>query len=204
MKLNLGCGDDIRLGYVNVDFRKTHPSVVEVDLSKFPWPFADDSVDEILMLDFLEHFPYRVTDQILLECYRIMRDHRPLEGIVMPPSTGLVIQVPDGKHLAMALGQVGEYLCNRCGGKIVGQEHKDWDAHCGKCGQDLDDIFDAAMRRLYGGQDYPGNWHQTCFTKDSLGDIARKHGFGWSHYEEEEHQWKNWNFKMVFFKGDIW
>ncbi len=204
MKLNLGCGDDIREGYTNVDFRQTHPSVLQVDLSKFPWPFADNSVDEILMLDFLEHFPFAQTKQILLECFRIMKDHRPAEGLDMPPGTGLVIQVPDGRHLGMALGQVGEYLCNQCGTKMYGLEKDNWTERCPGCNQDADDVSYAAMKRLYGGQDYPGNFHQTCFTSDLLTLIARECGFHWLRYDEAAHQWKNWNFKSVYFKGDIW
>ena len=86
MKLNLGCGDDIKEGYLNVDFRKTHPSVQVQDLSKFPWPWADGFADEILMLDFLEHFPYAQTERILFECFRILKD----DGEV-------VIQVPDAE-----------------------------------------------------------------------------------------------------------
>ena len=204
MKLNLGCGNDIREGYVNVDFRKTHPSVLQVDLSKFPWPFENDSVDEILMLDFLEHFPYAQTKRVLLECHRILRDNRPEEGLDMSPGTGLVIQVPDGRHLTQALGQVGRYLCNRCGGKMFGLEQPNWTELCPDCGQAADDVSDAAMKRLYGGQDYPGNFHFTCFTNDSLANIASECGLHYLRSEDAENQYKNWNFRSVFFKGDIW
>lgn len=198
MRLNLGCGTDIREGYVNIDFRKTHPSVMEMDLSKFPWDIADNTVDEILMLDFLEHFPYRDTKKILLECYRIMRDWKE------NPNAELVIQVPDGRHLACAFGQVGSYMCNRCGGWMKGLEQDDWTENCPKCSQSADSVSEAAMMRLYGGQDYPGNWHQACFTTDSLSRIARTCGLYWDRYEEQEHQRANWNFKSVFKKGDVW
>src|SRR5690606_40430558 len=56
MKLNLGCGFDIRPGYLNVDFRDMRnippPSELNefggeaqfqiVDLSTFPWPFRSE------------------------------------------------------------------------------------------------------------------------------------------------------------------
>ncbi len=53
MKLNLGCGDKPRPGYVNVDACGT-PDVV-CDLSRFPWPWDDASAEEVLAEHFLEH-----------------------------------------------------------------------------------------------------------------------------------------------------
>lgn len=187
MKLNLGCGDDLREGYTNVDFRKTHPDVMQVDLSVFPWPFEDESVDEVMMLDFLEHFPYRQTEQILLECFRILQ----WKGT-------LIIQVPDGVHLAAALGGLGVYLCNRCG-----NEMRQRDESCSQCDQSADDIADAAVGRLFGGQDYPGNWHQTVFTQRSLRLKAERNGFLLSSWQEIDHQYANWNFKGKFVKIGI-
>lgn len=54
-RLNLGCGNDIRQGYVNADFIKTHPSVMIVDFSKFPYPFKDNEFDEIHCYGVMEH-----------------------------------------------------------------------------------------------------------------------------------------------------
>jgi len=54
-KLNLGCGKDIKPGFVNADFVKTHPDVIEVDFTKFPYPFKDNEFDEIHCYDVLEH-----------------------------------------------------------------------------------------------------------------------------------------------------
>ncbi len=192
MKLNLGCGDDIREGYTNVDFRQTHPSVLLADLSTFPWPFEDESADEILMLDFLEHFPYASTPFILLECFRILK-----------PEGTVVIQVPDGAHLTRAFGVIGEYLCNRCGGTMGGGEFSIVEA-CRGCGQTADEIAEAAMMRLYGGQDYPGNYHQTAFTQQSLKIKAKYAGLELVGYEEKKHQYANWNFKARYKKGDLW
>ena len=55
MKLNLGCGEDIRKGYVNLDYVK-HLGVDKVhDLNKLPYPFKDNSFDEIYASHVLEH-----------------------------------------------------------------------------------------------------------------------------------------------------
>ncbi len=77
MKLNLGCGPDIRDGYINVDgnyawFNKTIPSnCVAHDLNVVPWPFADESADEILMWHVLEHLPD--TFKVMSEVHRILK-----------------------------------------------------------------------------------------------------------------------------------
>lgn len=196
-KLNLGCGDDVREGFLNVDFRQTHPNVIISDLSRRPWPFEDESAAVILMLDFLEHHPYRDTAGILLECYRVLQ-----------PNGVVVIQVPDASQTTAALTQAGDYKCNRCGNPILKGYVL---SHCSQCGQTLDDISEVAMRRFYGGQDYAGNFHHVCFTDRMLtlkakaagltpvsrGDHDSKSG-------DDEHYRRNWTLHMTFKKGDLW
>lgn len=194
MKLNLGCGRDIRQGYVNIDL---HPGlgVDEVaDLSKFPWFWNDESVDEILMLDFLEHFPYNQTDKILSEAWRILK----MGG-------ELTIQVPDATHLLRAINFSPPFKCNRCGWDFpVGDLRANFFV-CGSCGQSWVDIAKAAQARLFGGQDYEGNWHFTTFSGLLLREILRSNGFDKMEYLEKEHQWANWNFKVSVKKTkDVW
>jgi predicted SAM-dependent methyltransferase len=56
MKLNLGCGLYKLDGFRNVDkFAACDPNEV-VDLEVFPWPWADDSVDEVVMSHVLMIF----------------------------------------------------------------------------------------------------------------------------------------------------
>lgn len=194
MRLNLGCGPDIKDGYTNVDFRDI-PGVLKVDLSKIPWPFQDCSCEEVLMLDFVEHFPYRKTESILNEAWRILKPEHPV-----------VVQVPDFQTCADAMLYNEGMLCNRCGyqfswtGPIGSAGSK-----CKQCGQTLSEIATAAMNRLYGGQDYEGNWHYAAFTKTSMQELLYKCGFRNFEFLEEEHQRKNWNFKVKAFKSnDIW
>jgi len=66
LKLNLGCGKDIRQGWENVDL--TGPVVV--DLTAYPWPWDDGSVEEISALHLVEHLPSLVA--FMDECHRIM------------------------------------------------------------------------------------------------------------------------------------
>jgi ubiquinone/menaquinone biosynthesis C-methylase UbiE len=69
MKLHLGCGNKKLEGYVNVDVVGNPDKVC--DLSSYPWPFDDNSADEIFSEHFLEHvLDY---DRTILEMYRILK-----------------------------------------------------------------------------------------------------------------------------------
>lgn len=72
MKLNLGCGRDVREGWVNVDLHSSNPNVMKVDLSKLPLPFETESVDEIRLQQVLEHLSCEPLD-FMVECHRILK-----------------------------------------------------------------------------------------------------------------------------------
>jgi predicted SAM-dependent methyltransferase len=57
-KLDLGCGLNPKEGFEGVDVRGGVAKHV-VDLFKFPWPFEDNSVDELHASHLLEHVPAR-------------------------------------------------------------------------------------------------------------------------------------------------
>lgn len=62
MKLNLGCSDRLRPGYMNVDSFRPHnadDSFILADLSK-PWGMPDSSVEEIIADDIIEHLPDKI------------------------------------------------------------------------------------------------------------------------------------------------
>ena len=55
MKLNLGCGDIKSEGWVNVDKYDSFDADAVHDLEVIPWPFDDNSCDEISLIHVLEH-----------------------------------------------------------------------------------------------------------------------------------------------------
>jgi SAM-dependent methyltransferase len=69
-KLNLGCGKDIRKGWINLDLVELPGVDVVHDLSVLPLPFADQSLDEVLCQDILEHVEYVA---LLRDIHRILR-----------------------------------------------------------------------------------------------------------------------------------
>ena len=75
MKLNLGCGDKILPGYVNVDVAETRagkrPDVL-CDLHALT-PFEDNSVDEILSVHVVEHFWRWEVVGVLKEWVRVLK-----------------------------------------------------------------------------------------------------------------------------------
>jgi len=76
MKLNLGCGHNKRQGWVNVDYSDICDPDIVVDLEQVPWPWPDDSVDEVLMSHVLEHLggETRTYLNIWRELYRVCKN----------------------------------------------------------------------------------------------------------------------------------
>lgn len=68
MKINLGCGTKKLDGYVNVD--QCGEPDIRWDLSQFPWPFEDESIDEVFSEHFLEHI--HDYEKTIKEIHRIL------------------------------------------------------------------------------------------------------------------------------------
>lgn len=77
LKLDLGCGQNKTPGFTGVDLYA--PEVdVRLDLFKFPWPWKDGSVTEIVASHFLEHVPQALRWPFMSECWRILKE----EGVM--------------------------------------------------------------------------------------------------------------------------
>lgn len=70
MKLNLGCGTDYKQGWINVDTGNVYCDVKH-NIEKFPWPFEDSSVNEILMKHVFEHISKTNFIGVMKEIYRV-------------------------------------------------------------------------------------------------------------------------------------
>ena len=89
MKFNMGCGQNPRDGYVNVDASPAASADEVWDLEVTPWPWADNCAEEILFLHSLEHMggDPKVFLAIMTELYRVMQ-----------PGAVAVIHVPHPRH----------------------------------------------------------------------------------------------------------
>lgn len=74
MKLDLGCGSDKPRSddsWLGVDVVPGHKVDLVCDLNVTPWPWKDNSIDEIQLLDCLEHLDS--VENTILEAYRILK-----------------------------------------------------------------------------------------------------------------------------------
>lgn len=69
-RLNVGCGYDIRNGWVNLDHCRLPGVDIVHDIEKLPLPFRDEEFDEILCQDVLEHVNYV---PLLRDLHRILK-----------------------------------------------------------------------------------------------------------------------------------
>jgi hypothetical protein len=76
MNLNLGCGNRRKQNFINVDKYLTDATDLTFDLETFPWPWDDNSTDEIHLIHCLEHLGANpeVYLKIIQECYRICKN----------------------------------------------------------------------------------------------------------------------------------
>lgn len=95
--LNLGCGRAIMPGALNVDKFNLPKVDLVFDLEKFPYPFKDNSVDEVHMYFVLEHLDNHFG--VIEEIYRILK-----KGGM------LYVRVPHGSS---CYGQWGEFTHKR-------------------------------------------------------------------------------------------
>ena len=88
LKLNLGAGKDIREGYINADFRSIAGVNMVFDFDKFPYPFKDNTFEEIICFHVLEHLEN--IPKVITELHRIGK-----------PGCKIHIKVPYYNHPCM-------------------------------------------------------------------------------------------------------
>jgi len=82
LKLDLACGNSKKIGFTGVDICQTDNTDIIHNLSIYPWPFEDNSVDEIHCSHYVEHIPHDIKTeedkrdgfiQFMDEVYRILK-----------------------------------------------------------------------------------------------------------------------------------
>src|ERR1700759_3070833 len=96
MKLNLGCGNKRMAGWHNVDMMAACKPDEVTDLEHLPWPWADNSVEEVLLSHVLEHLGQspNIYLGIMKELYRVCRAGAKITIIVPHPRHDFFLHDP--------------------------------------------------------------------------------------------------------------
>jgi SAM-dependent methyltransferase len=96
VKLNLGCGTKLLPGYINCDLSANVTADRHFDLDHVPYPFADSSVDEVLMDQVLEHLTDVVA--VIQELHRILKPGGIVDIYVPYAKSDWAVSDPTHKH----------------------------------------------------------------------------------------------------------
>lgn len=191
IKINLGSNDkNIGEGYINIDALDLPNVDALADLNNIPFSlkikrkerFKDfdyvfeeylsgdkefqiqsNSVDEIVMIEVLEHISFRRTSAILKECHRILK----VGGI-------LKIQVPDcGKAMRL---WTEKKVCQCVPHKPENGIYKG-QSNCPICGGKAELGWQRWLYSFTGAQKHKYDAHLAIFTEEILKEEIRKIGF---------------------------
>lgn len=123
MKLNLGAGNQKIEGYLSVD-KYDSEADISADISYLP--FNNNSIDEIVCYQVIEHVPYNLSQQVFDEMYRVLKPGK--KAIVETPDIDVVCRkiLVEGLKDKWIYNLVGEYY--RPWDK---SRYEDWEHHAG-------------------------------------------------------------------------
>lgn len=113
-KLDLACGDRKQEGFKGVDIADIPGVDVVQNLRQYPWPWADNSVDEIYCSHYIEHIPMEEIngkDALFCffdECYRILKPGKSL--IIFCPNARCNRAFQDPTHRRFIVGETFLYM----------------------------------------------------------------------------------------------
>jgi len=154
-KLEIGSGTDPQPGYEHLDSRPDLPCLEHVHDIQDRLPFRDHTFDEILSRSCLEHVSWRVVTGILRDWHRVLK-----------PGGTLRVYVPDF-----------EYLCRMyLAGKHDEHLHPSYvEAADTLLGGYTTNAW--AMIKMFGGQEYPANFHAAGYDFATFARILQTAGF---------------------------
>ena len=111
MRLNLGSGNSKIDGFISVDLYDEEADV-RADISELP--FEDNSVEEIVCYQVVEHVPYNKSEQMFSEMYRVLK-----------PGGKVTIETPNIDVVCMKILEEG--LQDKWIFNLVGEYYRPWD-----------------------------------------------------------------------------
>ena len=209
IKLNLGSHNkDIGKEWINIDALdldnvdgicdlNVTPFIVEIKQSKDELfkPFTvslgidnrerfvkikQNTIDEISMVEVLEHISFRKTFEVLNECYRILK-----------PGAKMHIGVPDcGKAMEYYVqGQVCECVPHK---SVKGDSNGEFKANklCFSCGGTAKINPTRWLYSFLGAQKHPYDSHLNIFTQERLEKVLKDVGFNKMEFTEDDYKLK--------------
>ena len=148
IRLNLGCGDDIKKEYLNIDAAKSNKNVIFMDIDKLKKKFSDLSVDEIYAKDVLEHVGFPTAKKWISDWSNLLKTN----GIItiITPCLELIIEAYQKK--------------------IINEEKLNYLLFAGVYWEQGKSYWDTEKTSKY-------DWHKVCFTRKSLTDLLTKNNF---------------------------
>lgn len=128
MKLNLGCGGDVREGWTNIDLFVAAPGVTELDVCSLPFP--EGSAEYVLAQDVLEHIPHRRVKAVFASWSRLLA-----------PQGKLEVRCPDSEAQCRALLD-GTWNSDLFSYMMFGAQDREGNEHrCGWTQRDLSLLY---------------------------------------------------------------
>lgn len=111
LKLNLGSGKERLEGFTNVDL---YDATADIKADICNIPLEDESVDEMVALQVVEHVPYWKSKDMFAEMYRLLK-----------PGGFVIVETPDIDYVCQMIlveGLTDKWIYN-----LVGQYYRPWD-----------------------------------------------------------------------------
>ena len=184
IKLNIGCGADLRQNYINIDIQPKDelfsrygyetpsetPQVFNYDI--FNLPFLDEQVDEVMCHGFLEHLSFEEEGRFLNEVKRVLK----VGGL-------LHFTVPDFDSLIKQWQAANDYFKDFY---VVGK-HEHW---FGQGDRNINNKWGYLVASFFGNQNGPGQFHKNCYTYEKIGRLMEILDFdykiGFFNYKDTE------------------
>jgi len=178
IKLHIGCGLDLKEGYINIDmetkkeilkryagsnneaFKNFQEKGLEIyNYDVFKLPYEDGSVDEIICSAFLEHLSFVDERRMFFEVKRLLK-----------PGGIFKFGVPDFEWI------VKKWLAAEDNWKDFYYTDKG-EHYFGQGNRNMDSRWGYLTTAIFGNQGAPGQYHKNAYTKEKIKALLKKIDF---------------------------
>lgn len=172
LKLDLGCGTRKREGFLGVDRRKFDGVDIVHDLMVMPWPWDDNSVEEVYCSHLLEHLdhnrhnPERV--RFMNELYRILKPGG--KATIVTPHWASNRAYGDFTHADKPVSEMFFYYLSKAWRKVNAPDNDaEWNPDGYTCDFQADWVY--SLHQNLVGRDQEYREHALTFWKEAAEDM---------------------------------